>query len=47
MLLDEWRAAGKTFDYNGNSIFYREEGRGPVLLCIHGFPTASRDWHLL
>ena len=47
MYLYDWRAAGKTFDYNGHSIFYREAGQGPVLLCIHGFPTASWDWHLL
>jgi pimeloyl-ACP methyl ester carboxylesterase len=47
MFLYDWRSAGKTFDYNGHAIFYREEGQGPVLLCIHGFPTASWDWHLL
>lgn len=47
MALYDWRLAGKTFDYNGHSIFYREEGQGPALLCIHGFPTASWDWHLL
>jgi pimeloyl-ACP methyl ester carboxylesterase len=23
---------------------YHDEGSGPVLLCIHGFPTASWDW---
>ena len=47
MFLYDWRAAGKSFDYNGHPIFYRDEGQGPALLCIHGFPTASWDWHLL
>lgn len=26
-------------------MFYRDEGQGPVLLCLHGYPTASWDWH--
>lgn len=47
MQLADWKAAGKTFDYNGHSIFYREQGTGPALVCIHGFPTASWDWHPL
>lgn len=47
MFLYDWRSAGKAFDYNGRSIFYREEGQGPALVCIHGFPTASWDWHLV
>jgi pimeloyl-ACP methyl ester carboxylesterase len=47
MLLDDWRGLGKTFGYQGHSIFYRDEGSGPPLLCIHGFPTASWDWHAL
>jgi pimeloyl-ACP methyl ester carboxylesterase len=28
-------------------VFYRDDGAGPVLLCIHGFPSASWDWHKL
>lgn len=47
MLLTDWREAGKRFDYNGLSIFYRDEGEGEALVCIHGFPTASWDWHAL
>jgi pimeloyl-ACP methyl ester carboxylesterase len=46
--LDDWRAAGSTFDHGGHSIFYRVAGSpaaSPALLCIHGFPTASWDWH--
>ncbi len=44
MTSDEWRRDGSTFTYDRHSIFYRDEGRGEVLLCIHGFPTASYDW---
>ncbi|MFQ5667086.1 MAG: alpha/beta fold hydrolase [Candidatus Binatia bacterium] len=47
MRLEEWQRGGKTFDHNGHPIFYRDEGDGPVLVCIHGFPTASWDWHKL
>ncbi len=45
--LSSWQATGKNFIFNGFQIFYKEEGNGEALLCIHGFPTASRDWHLL
>jgi pimeloyl-ACP methyl ester carboxylesterase len=47
MQLDDWRHAGARFYYRGEPIFYRDDGRGPALLCIHGFPTASWDWHKL
>ena len=33
--------------HEGRSIFYRDEGTGPALLCVHGYPTASWDWHRL
>lgn len=42
--LAQWKQSGKTFTYRDHDIFYRDEGDGPVLLCIHGFPTASWDW---
>lgn len=45
MRLDDWRAAGRRFDHGPHRVFYRDEGAGPVVLCIHGFPTASWDWH--
>jgi pimeloyl-ACP methyl ester carboxylesterase len=47
MQLDDWRAGGRYLDHGGHRIFYRDEGRGPAVLCIHGFPTASWDWHLV
>src|SRR3546814_15209936 len=47
MNLDEWRHAGALFEWHGQRIFYRDQGQGEVLLCLHGFPTASWDWHRL
>jgi pimeloyl-ACP methyl ester carboxylesterase len=45
-----WRDAGQRLDHRGNAIFYRAGGAqpgGPTLLCVHGLPTASWDWHLV
>ena len=47
MQLEQWRHGARQFDYRGHAIFYRDDGTGPALLCIHGFPTASWDWHKL
>ncbi len=43
--LSAWLEKGRHFDYDGQRIFYREEGKGPALLLIHGFPTAGWDWY--
>lgn len=47
--LDRWRAAGQWFRHRGHSVFYRDAGprEADVVVCMHGFPTASWDWHLL
>lgn len=45
--LEEWLAGGSYFDFHGRNIFYRREGRGPTLLCTHGYPTSCWDWHKL
>jgi pimeloyl-ACP methyl ester carboxylesterase len=42
--LEDWRARGRRYVHRGHPIFYVEEGTGPALLLIHGFPTASWDW---
>lgn len=47
MNLTQWKSAGLVFSYRGHAVFYRDEGAGDVLVCIHGFPTASWDWHRL
>ena len=45
--LADWRSAGQTFSFNGHGIRYWTAGQGEPLLLIHGFPTASWDWHYL
>lgn len=45
MTPEDWRAAGRYFDYRGRKIFYRLSGQGTPLLCLHGFPTSSWDWY--
>ena len=48
MNFQSWKETGKYFYYRNHAIFYQDSGvGGPVLLCIHGFPTASWDWHNL
>ncbi|HEX8595498.1 MAG TPA: alpha/beta hydrolase [Pseudomonas sp.] len=42
-----WRTHGQTFDFKGHAIRYWTAGQGEPLLLIHGFPTASWDWHFL
>ncbi len=42
--LEQWKASGHYFQWQKHSIFYRDQGKGDALLCIHGFPTASFDW---
>ncbi|MEH0155884.1 alpha/beta hydrolase [Limibacter armeniacum] len=43
----QWKATGSFFHYNGHQVFFKKEGTGEPLLLIHGFPTASWDWHKL
>jgi len=47
--LSDWLAGGASMDYRGHRIFVRSQGSpdAPVLLLIHGFPTASWDWEAL
>ncbi|MCF4994101.1 alpha/beta fold hydrolase [Pseudomonas syringae] len=45
--LSVWRKHGQTFDFRGHAIRYWTAGQGEPLLLIHGFPTASWDWHYL
>ena len=45
MTLDQWRAKGAVYRHRGEDIFFVDEGEGPALICIHGFPTSSWDWH--
>ena len=45
--LADWRAQGLNFSFKGHAVRYWTEGQGEPLLLIHGFPTASWDWHRL
>ncbi|BBM85184.1 alpha/beta fold hydrolase [Candidatus Uabimicrobium amorphum] len=47
MNIEEWKDRGKFYTHNNQRIFYVDEGQGEVVLCIHGFPTCSWDWHLI
>jgi pimeloyl-ACP methyl ester carboxylesterase len=45
--LRAWRKRSLSFDFHGRTIRYWVAGQGEPLLLIHGFPTASWDWHYL
>ena len=45
--LADWQAQGHDFLWHGQLIRYWTAGEGEPLLLIHGFPTASWDWHYL
>lgn len=41
-----WKQNGNYFDYDGLRVFYRlTDTSDEVLLCLHGFPTSSHDYH--
>lgn len=45
--LDQWRALGQIRELGGQALFCIDTGEQerPAILLIHGFPTASWDWH--
>ncbi|MCD9186553.1 MAG: alpha/beta hydrolase [Pyrinomonadaceae bacterium] len=46
MNLTDWQESGKYFDFEGKPIFYHlSENTDEVVLCLHGFPSASFDYH--
>lgn len=45
--LTQWKEDGHYLAWQSHSIFYRDQGEGETLLCIHGFPTASFDWNCM
>lgn len=46
MKLNLWRASGNYFDFQGHQIFYQTNKiSDEILLCLHGFPTSSHDYH--
>ncbi|MCA1622457.1 MAG: alpha/beta hydrolase [Acidobacteria bacterium] len=46
MKLKNWHQSGKHFDYKGLMVFYHlSKNSDETLLCLHGFPTSSFDYH--
>lgn len=46
MNLNDWRTSGNFFDYKGEKIFYHlSKSEKEILLCLHGFPASSFDYH--
>lgn len=45
--LRDWRAQGSDFTFRGHAVRYWSAGSGAPLLLVHGFPSASWDWHYL
>ncbi len=45
--IKEWQSSGQSFDFEDHNIFYQVQGpqNAPALLLIHGYPSASWDWH--
>lgn len=43
--LEAWQGLGKIYKHGRHDIFYADRGEGENLVLIHGFPTASWDWH--
>lgn len=42
--IDKWRARGRTVRVGPHDIFVVDEGEGPCVLVLHGFPTSGYDW---
>lgn len=40
-----WMASGRFLRIDDVSLYYQQHGSGPDLVCLHGFPTSSWDWH--
>jgi pimeloyl-ACP methyl ester carboxylesterase len=43
--LDAWRRSARPGVHRGHGYPVYAAGAGPVLVLIHGFPTAAWDWH--
>ncbi len=44
----DWRERGESVEFRGHSIHaYRQQGEGPLVLLLHGFPSSSYDWRAL
>ena len=41
---NDWKTNGLYFSFRGFRVFFREQGTGPAMVCLHGFPTSSFDF---
>ncbi len=42
-----WRSRGQFFEAQDHRVFFRDDGAGPAVLLLHGYPTGSFDWHAI
>lgn len=43
--IETWRLSGHPEEFRGHQIHtFFQEGEGPLLILLHGFPTSSYDW---
>jgi pimeloyl-ACP methyl ester carboxylesterase len=43
--IEAWRLKGRQEEFRGQSIHtFSQDGEGPLLVLLHGFPTSSFDW---
>ena len=43
-----WRDRGRDEEFRDRRIHvFEQDGAGPLLLLLHGFPSSSYDWRLL
>ncbi|MGC6479691.1 MAG: alpha/beta fold hydrolase [Flavobacteriaceae bacterium] len=42
-----WEAGGRYLSIDQHQIFIRQQGSGPCVVFLHGFPSSSWDWHMI
>ena len=42
-----WKSKGKMLEIKGHEIFYIQQGSGPTLLILHGYPYNTFEWKLV
>jgi len=45
MTPEQWRQQGQVFVFRRRRMFFVEDGKGPQLLLLHAYPSASWGWH--